>query len=60
MVKNKKYQVKYSYIDYEQPERQKRLYDVFDIIFDEIENDDLEGIDNKKQYEQKTINYRTQ
>lgn len=51
-MKHKKLQVKYSFVDYEQSERQKRLDDAYDVIFDELDAEDLERINNKNEYEQ--------
>ena len=50
MKHNKKFQVKYSFVDYEHAERQKRLDDAYDVIFDEIDAEDLERTNNKNQY----------
>ncbi len=47
--------VKYAFVDYEQLDRQKRLDDAFDVIFDEIEIDDTERINNKYEYEQRAF-----
>ena len=39
----------------EQSERQKRLDDAYDVIFDEIEIEDMERINNKNEYEHAAI-----
>lgn len=51
MVKNKKYRIRYTFVDYEQTELQRRLNDVFDSLFDEeeltnIDNDGYDGHDS--------------
>jgi hypothetical protein len=55
MKSKKQLSVKYSYVDCEQSERQKRLEDAYDVIFDEIDIEDLECINNKNEYEQPAI-----
>lgn len=41
--------------DYDQSERQKRLDDAFDVIFDEIEVENIERINSKNEYEHPVI-----
>lgn len=48
-------QVKYSFVDYEQADCQKRLDDAFDLIFDEIEIENLERIDMNHDYEYSAV-----
>ena len=55
MKAKKQLQVKYSYVDCEQSERQRRLDDAFDVIFDQIEMDAVEDFSNKNEYEQPAI-----
>ena len=43
--------VEYSFVNYEQLARQKRLDDAFDEMFDEIEYEDSERINNHNEYE---------
>lgn len=47
----KQLRIKYKFTDYEQAELQKRLDDAFDVLFDEVEIDDIERIDGKNEYE---------
>lgn len=56
MNSKKKLNIKYTFVDYEQMERQKRLDDAFDMLFDEIEADDLEHTNSKDKYDHPTIN----
>lgn len=51
MLNKKPLRVEYRFVDHEQLDRQKRLDDAFDVIFDEIELDDTERINNKNKYE---------
>lgn len=51
----KELQIKYLFVDCEQLDRQKRLDDAFDLIFDEVENDDIERINKKDEYEHAVI-----
>ena len=46
MKSKKKYQIKYTFVDYEQAERQKRLDDAFNVIFEELELENIERINN--------------
>lgn len=55
MKSKKTIQIKYSFVDYEQTERQKRLDDAFDAVFDEIEIEDAERINNKNEYEHPAV-----
>lgn len=47
--------VEYMLSDYDQSERQKRLDDAFDVIFDEIEVENIERINSKNEYEHPVI-----
>ena len=51
MKPKKQLRIKYSFVDYEQAERQKRLDDAYDVIFDELDAEDLERLDKKNEYE---------
>ena len=50
MKPKKQLRIKYSFVDYEQSERQKRLDDAYDVIFDELDAEDLERLDKKDEY----------
>ncbi|HUD18940.1 MAG TPA: hypothetical protein VMR81_00655 [Patescibacteria group bacterium] len=50
MKPKKQLRIKYSFVDYEQAERQKRLDDAYDVIFDELDAEDLERLDKKDEY----------
>ena len=54
MKSKRKLIVKYSFVDCEQSERQKRLDDAYDVIFDELDAEDLERLDKKDEYEHPT------
>jgi uncharacterized membrane protein len=55
MNPNKKYQVKYVFVDFEEKERQKRLDDAFDYLFDELKVFETEHKNNKDEYEQQNV-----
>lgn len=57
MLNKKPLRVEYRFVDHEQLDRQKRLDDAFDVIFDEIVAEYLERINNKNKYDHpNTIN----
>ncbi len=51
MRAKKKLSIKYSFVDYKQLERQKKLDDAYDVIFDELDAEDLERLDKKDEYD---------
>ena len=55
MKPKKQLSVKYSFVDYEQVERQNKLDDIFDFIFDELDILDTERIDKKDEYGQPVV-----
>ncbi len=55
MKPKKKLQVRYSFADHEQKERQKRIDDAFESIFEELELKEIERINDKNEYEHPVI-----
>lgn len=55
MKRKKELMFKYSVVNSEQTERQIKLDDAFDVVFDELDILDTEHIDNKDEYEHATI-----
>lgn len=51
MRRNKKLLVKYRIVECTEMDRQKRLDDAFNVIFEEIESDDIERTNSKGEYE---------
>lgn len=58
MNNKKKLRVKYSFVDYEIPESQKKIDDAFDEIFDEVETEDIDRLNNNEYEHYTTIKRR--